>query len=96
MRRRCEAVVVARGGQTSYWTLQTSILHDNFSLSMICSDNDVNFFLLILTYLLCPYESKLYDFCRFFFLYVKNVEHQTLVSFLLLASIYTNGKKFAF
>ena len=26
--------------------------------------------MLILPYLLCPYESKLYDFCRFFFLYV--------------------------
>ena len=43
--------------------------------------------LLILSYLLCPYESTLYDSCRFFFLYVKNIEHQTLVSFLLLTSI---------
>jgi hypothetical protein len=33
--------------------------------------------------ILCLYESKLYDF----FLYVKNIEHQTLVSFLLLTSI---------
>ena len=83
IRRRCEAVVAARGGHTRYWTPQTSILHDNFCLSIICWN------LLILPYLLCPYESKLYDFCRFFFLYVKNIEHQTLVSFLLLASIYT-------
>ena len=44
--------------------------------------------MLILPYLLCPYESKLYDFCRFFFLYIKNNKHQTLVSFLLLTSIY--------
>jgi hypothetical protein len=42
---------------------------------------------LILPYLLCPYDSKLYDFCRLFFLYVKNIEHQTLVSFLLFTSI---------
>ena len=39
MRQRCEAIVVARGGHTRYWTLQTFILHDNFCLSMICSDN---------------------------------------------------------
>jgi hypothetical protein len=38
MRRRCDAVVAARGGHTRYWTPQTSILHDNFCLSMICSD----------------------------------------------------------
>jgi len=44
MRRRCESVVAARGGHTRYWTLQTSILHDNFCLSMICSDNDVEKF----------------------------------------------------
>jgi hypothetical protein len=44
MRRRCEAVVAARGGHTRYWTPQTSILHDNFCLSMICSDNDVEKF----------------------------------------------------
>ena len=42
--RRCEAVVDARGGHTRYWTSQTSILHDNFSLFMICSDNDVEKF----------------------------------------------------
>jgi hypothetical protein len=41
MRQRCEAVVAARSGGTRYWTLQTSILHDNFCLSMICSDNDI-------------------------------------------------------
>jgi hypothetical protein len=41
MRQRCEAVVAARSGHTRYWTLQTSILHDNFCLSMICSDNDI-------------------------------------------------------
>jgi hypothetical protein len=27
--------------------------------------------------LLCPYESKLYDFCLFFSLYVKHIEHQS-------------------
>ena len=40
MRQRCEATVAARSGHTRYWTPQTSILHDNFCLSMICSDND--------------------------------------------------------
>ena len=44
MHRRCEAAVAARGGHTRYWTPQTSILHDNFCLSMICSDNDVEKF----------------------------------------------------
>ena len=48
-------------GHTRYWTPQTSILHDNFCLSIICWN------LLILPYLLCPYESKLYDFVDFFF-----------------------------
>jgi hypothetical protein len=43
--------------------------------------------LLILSYLLCPYESKLYDFCRFFFLNIKHIEPQTLVSLFLLTSI---------
>jgi hypothetical protein len=38
------AVVAARGGHTRYWTPQTSILHDNFYPSMICSDNDVEDF----------------------------------------------------
>ena len=62
---------------------QTSILHDNVCLSMIVLN-----ILLILPYLLCPYESKIYDFCRFIFLYVQNIEHQSLVLFLLLTSIY--------
>jgi hypothetical protein len=44
MRRRCEAVVSARGGHTRCWTPQASILHDNFCLSMISSDNDVEKF----------------------------------------------------
>ena len=44
MRQRCEAVVAARGGHTRYWTQRTSILHDNFCLSMICSENDVDTF----------------------------------------------------
>jgi hypothetical protein len=44
MHRRCEAAVAARGGHTRYWTPQTSILHNNFCLSMICSDNDVEKF----------------------------------------------------
>ena len=38
MRGRCEVVVAARVGHT---TPETSILHANFCLSMICSDNDV-------------------------------------------------------
>ena len=80
MRLRCEAVVASRGGHTRYITPQTSILHDNFCLSMICSDNDVE--------KLCPYASKLYDFCRFCFRYVKHIEDKTLVLFLLLTSIY--------
>jgi epoxyqueuosine reductase QueG len=41
MRRRCEAIVAARGGHTHHLVLQTSILHDNLCLSMICYDNDV-------------------------------------------------------
>ena len=36
-------------------------------ISVCCSDNVVEKLLLILPYLLCPYESKLCDFCRFFF-----------------------------
>jgi len=44
MRRRCKAVVPARGGHTLYWTPQTSILHDDFCLSMISCDNDVEKF----------------------------------------------------
>ena len=50
---------------------------------MIFSENFVDIALFVM-----PYESKLYDFCRFIFLYVKNIEHQTPVSFLLLTSIY--------
>jgi hypothetical protein len=41
MHRRCEANVDARSSHTRYWTPQTSILHDNFCLFMIFSDNDV-------------------------------------------------------
>ena len=44
IRWRCEAVVAARGGHTRYWIPQTSILHDNFCMSMICSDNDIEKF----------------------------------------------------
>jgi hypothetical protein len=44
MPRRCEAVVAARGDHTRYWAPQTSILHDNICLSMVCSDNDVDNF----------------------------------------------------
>jgi hypothetical protein len=62
MRRRCEAVIAASGGHTRYWTPQTSILHNNFCMAMICSDNDVEKFCWY-----CLYESKLYDFCPFFF-----------------------------
>jgi hypothetical protein len=39
-----EAVVAARGGHACYWNQQTSMLHDNLCLSMICSDNDVDNF----------------------------------------------------
>ena len=44
--------------------------------------------MLILPYLQCLYEYKLYDFCRFYFPFVKSIEHQTLVSFLLLTSMF--------
>jgi len=46
--------------------------------------------MLILPYLLCPYESKLYDICRFVLSMLNHSEHQTLVSFLLLTSIVLN------
>ena len=41
MRRRCEAVVPARGGHKRFRSPQTSILHDNFCLFMIFADNVV-------------------------------------------------------
>ena len=41
---RCGAVVAAGGAHTRFGTLQISILHDNFCLSMISSDNDVETF----------------------------------------------------
>jgi hypothetical protein len=44
MRRRCEAIVAARGGHTRYWTPQTFILNDNFCLFMTCSYNYVEKF----------------------------------------------------
>ena len=37
-------IVAARGGHTRNRTTQTSILHDHFCLSMICSDNDADIF----------------------------------------------------
>jgi aromatic ring hydroxylase len=42
MRRICAAVVAARGGLIRYWIPLNSILHENFYLSRICSDNDVD------------------------------------------------------
>jgi hypothetical protein len=90
MRRRCEAVVAARGGHTRYWTPQTSILQDNFCLSMICSDNDVEKFC---WYCLICNEYKLYDFCRFFVLYVKNIEHQTLYYNTEISSLHPSFKQ---
>jgi hypothetical protein len=83
MRQRCEAVVAARGVYTCYWTPQTSTLHDNFCLSMICSDNDVEQFC---WYCLSSYAHMNLN-CTISFLYVKNIEHQTLVSFVVLTSI---------
>ena len=82
--RRCEAVVDARGGHTRYWTSQTSIQHDNFCLSMICSVDDVKKF----CWYCYAHMNLNYTIFVDFFLYVKTFEHQTLVSFLLLTSIY--------
>ena len=68
MRWRCEAVVVARGGHIRYWTPQTSILNDNFCLSTICSDNDVEKFC---WYCLICYANMKLNYTIFvdFFLY---------------------------
>ena len=63
MRRRCEAVI-ARGGYTRYWTPQTSILHEYFWPWLVLITMLRN--CVGIAYLLCPCESKLYDFCRFF------------------------------
>jgi hypothetical protein len=83
MRRRCEAVVAARGGHTRYWTPRTS-MHDHFCLSMICSDNDVETFCWY--YLICYDHINLnYTICS---LYVKHTKHQTLVSFVLLTGTF--------
>jgi hypothetical protein len=84
MRRRCEVAVAARGGHTRYWTPQTPILHDNLCLSMICSDNDVETFC---WYCLICYAHMNVNY-TIFVLYVRNIEHQTLVSFLFLTSKY--------
>ena len=74
MHRRCEAAVAARGGHTRYWTPQTSILHDNFCLSMICSDSDVEKF--------CWYCLICYAHMNL---------NYTIVSFLLLTSVFLNN-----
>ena len=82
-----ESVVAARGGHVCYWNQQTSILHDNLCLSMICSDNDVENFCWY-CHICCGHMNLKYTICvDFFFLYVKNIEHQALVSFLLLTGI---------
>ena len=54
---------------------------------MICSDNDVDKFC---WYCLICYAHMNLNYTIFvdFFLYVKNIKHQTLVSFLWLTSIY--------
>jgi hypothetical protein len=56
---------------------------------MICSDNDVEKFCWYC--LICYVHMNLnYRFLSIFLLYVKNIEHRPLVSFLLLTSIYRN------
>ena len=70
MRRRCEDVIAARGGHTRCLTPQTSILHDNFCLSMICFDNDIAN---ICWYCLICYANMNLNYTIFvvFFFYVK-------------------------
>ena len=65
---------------------QTIILRDNFCLSMMCSDNDVE---KLCWYCLICYTHMILNYTIFVdcFLYVKNIEQNTLVSFLLLTSI---------
>jgi hypothetical protein len=60
---------------------------------MICSDNDVE---KLCRYSLICYSHMNPNYTIFvdFFLCVKNIEHQSLISFLLLTSIYY--KQFAF
>jgi hypothetical protein len=66
---------------------QTSILCDNFCLFMICSDNDVEKFC---WYCLICYAYMNINYTIFvdFIFSVKNIEYQTLVSFLSLTSIF--------
>jgi hypothetical protein len=92
IRRRCEAVVAARGGHTRYWTPQTSILHDNFCLSMICSDNNVDKFCWYC--LICHAHVYLnYTiFVEFFSLCTKYWAWISCIVFFLLTSIYSYNK----
>ena len=82
MRRKCEAVI-ARGDYTRYWTPQTSILYDDFWLCFVLIMMLINFVGIALFAM--PIN---YTIFADFFLYVKNIEHQTLVLFHLLTSIY--------
>ena len=87
MRRRCEAVVAARGGHTRYWTPQTSILHYNFCLSMIVLIMMLRNFVDIALLVIYAHMNLNTLFVHFFPLYKKHIKHQTLGSFLLLTSI---------
>ena len=79
MRRRCEAVVAARGGHTHYWTPQTSILNDNFCLSMTCSYNDVEklccYCFICYTHMNLNYTSFVIFFCLCKILSIKPLCH---------------------
>ena len=85
MRRRCEAVFAARGGHTRYWTPQTSILHDNFCLSMICSD-DVEKFCWYCLICYAPMDMNLnyaifvdfFPLCKKYYLFVMHCQNYYL------------------
>jgi hypothetical protein len=83
-----EAVVAARGGHIRYWTPQISILHDNFCLSMICSDNDVEEFYWYCLICYAHMNLNYTIFVVFFYSLCKKYWASNPVSFLLLTSIY--------
>jgi hypothetical protein len=72
----------------SHTLLNSANLHTawKFCLSMICSNNDVEKFC---WFCLICYDHMNLNYTIFvdFFLYVKNIEHQILVLFILLTSI---------
>ena len=72
----------------SHTLLNSANLHTAWQyLSMICSDNDIEKFCWYC--LICyAYMNLNYTIFVDLFLYVKNIEHQILVSFLLLTCIY--------